>query len=177
MAVRANPCHFTTNKSNTMPIANTDNLVGRLTELDQSTSLFLESLNGNPLKVLIESQEEVLIQHHLLIRRTTKLFFESSDRPLLYCTSVLSKGMLSKREYHLLVEGILPIGILFMQCNDPSSIKKTNITVRKEVNRGIASSLNVESTLIFEKRYDYWVGDRQIGYICEFFNAESLSRV
>ena len=30
---------------------------------------------------------------------------------------------------------------------------------------------------IFEKRYDYWVGDRLIGYISEFFNEESLERV
>jgi hypothetical protein len=71
----------------------------------------------------------------------------------------------------------LPIGILFHQVNNGNCIQKKNITINKEVNPVLAMSLNVKSSIIFKKDYEYWVGDRKVGYICEFFNDESLARV
>jgi len=160
-----------------MAIDNTVNLITRLAELNHSTTLFLESIRGEYLKILLESQDELFIHQNNIIKRVTKLYFDSSDVPLLYCTSYLNKSELTNIEYASLAEGILPIGIVFHRYNDAHSIKKRNVVVSKEINTDIASSLHVSSPLIFQKKYDYWVGDRQIGYICEFFNEESLDRI
>ncbi|HLZ87759.1 MAG TPA: hypothetical protein VKQ52_10975 [Puia sp.] len=160
-----------------MSIDNSVSLMTRLAELKHSTTLFLESIRGEYLKVLLESQAEVWAHSNTIIERVTRLYFDSSDLPVLYCTSHLNKSNLTVQEYTSLAEGLLPLGIVFHRYNHAHSIKKTNVVLSEEINRDIARSLNVTSPLIFQKRYDYWVGDRQIGYICEFFNEESLDRV
>ncbi|GGB14559.1 hypothetical protein [Puia dinghuensis] len=154
----------------------TRSLVHKLVELNSSTTLFLESIRGGRLHVALESQEEVQIQAQWFIKRVVKLFFDSADIPLLYCESLLNKSMLTKGEYVSLVEGMMPIGIVFHHYNHPDMIKKINVQIKEEVNPDLARLLNVSSELIFKKKYDYWVGDREIGYICEFFNEESLRR-
>jgi len=126
--------------------------------------------------VALESQEEVQIQARWFIKRVVKLFFDSSDIPLLYCESLLNKSKLTGGEYVSLAEGMTPIGIVFHNCNHSGLIRKINVQIKEEVNPALARLLNVSSDLIFKKKYDYWVGDREIGHICEFFNEESLGR-
>jgi len=126
--------------------------------------------------VALESQEEVQMQSQCFIKRVVKLFFESSDIPLLYCESLLNKSKLRGDEYLSLVEGITPIGIVFHNYNHSGLIRKINVQIKEEVNPALARLLGVNSDLIFKKKYDYWVGDREIGHISEFFNEESLGR-
>jgi hypothetical protein len=84
--------------------------------------------------------------------------------------------MLTRGEYISLAEGMMPIGLVFHHHNHPGMIKKINVQVKEEVNPDLARLLNVNSEIIVKKKYDYWVGDREIGHICEFFNEESLRR-
>ena len=151
--------------------------MNKLIELDGSTTLFLESLRSEPLKVIVESQAETEGYPDGIINRVVRLFFDSSDTPVLHCTSYLNKSKLTGEEYRSLIEGKLPIGTVFHCYNDADSIIKKNTSITKETNPDVAISLNVRSDLVFRKRYEYWVGDREIGHICEFFNDESLSRV
>ena len=156
---------------------NTLNLIDKLIELNSSTTIFLESLRGEQLKVMVESQTEKDMPTRCTIIRVVKLFFDSSEVPVLYCKSTLNKDKLTREEYQLLMAEELSIGILFHQVNNGNSIQKKNISINKEVNPVLAMSLNVKSSVIFKKDYEYWVGDREVGHICEFFNDESLARV
>ena len=160
-----------------MLIHNTLPLVDKLIALDGSTTLFLESLRGARLKVRIESQIETNASSQLTIVRTVKLFFESAEIPILYCKSFLNKHQLTEEEYRSLMTKEIPIGIVFHRFNDASSITKRNISISKEMNPDLAVLLNVKSSTLFKKKYEYWVGNRGVGYICEFFNEESLARI
>jgi chorismate-pyruvate lyase len=152
-------------------------LVNDLLVLGNSTTFFLESLRGEQLRVMIESQAETVEWAERVIRRAVKLYFQAPEMPVLYCISVLNVDVLTDREYKGLMEKKLPIGRVFNSLNAAGDIRKDNILVRQESNPALAILLNVRSAMILEKRYDYWVGDRFIGYISEFFNEESLKRV
>lgn len=152
-------------------------IISRLMNLEASTTSFLESLGGAPLRLVIESQKEIPDRHETIVKRAVKLFFESSAEPVLFAVSYLYKTNLHENEYKLLRETELQIFKVFERFNDVSLIKKRNIAVTKEVSEELAASLNVASPVIFRKRYDFWVGDREIGSISEFFNEESLMRI
>lgn len=155
----------------------TGNVLTDLLELNDSTTLYLESLCGNRLQLTVESQEELPGHPGPMIKREVKLYFTSPEMPVLYCVSYLNKSKLTDKEYSLLREGSLPIGIIFQCYNDPAAIHKINMSVTRERNPIVAHLLGVGSDLIFNKRYDYRVTDRAIGYICEYFNEESLGRI
>jgi hypothetical protein len=152
-------------------------IVSRLINLEESTTSLLESLRGAPLRLVIESQKEIPDRHEIIIKRTVKLYFESLNVPVLYCVSYLYKSNLHAIEYKLLRETELQIFKVFQRFNDAGLIKKRNISITKEVSDELAASLNVSSPVIFRKRYDFWVGEREIGSISEFFNEESLMRI
>jgi hypothetical protein len=152
-------------------------IVNRLINLEESTTSLLESLRGAPLRLVIESQKEISGPHDIIIKRTVKLFFESSSEPVLFAVSYLNKSNLYVNEYKLLRETELQIFKVFQRFNDASLIKKRNISITKEVSDESAATLNVSSPVIFRKRYDFWVGNREIGTISEFFNEESLMRI
>jgi chorismate-pyruvate lyase len=152
-------------------------MLHKLIELGDSTTLFLESERGDRLRLKVESQVEMELSSRCVIRRIVKLFFDSPDNPLLYCISYIDRDKLSQAEYKSLMEEELPIGIVFHSFNEPDEIRKRNVSITKEVNQDLALSLNVKSNTIFKKKYDYWVGDREIGCINEYFNEESLERV
>jgi len=152
-------------------------LISQLMELRGSTTFFLESVKGSRLKVIIESQDETQIRACRVIKRVVRLYFYSSERPVLYCISYLNKEDLTPEEYMALMDEQLPIGMVFHGFNDPASIEKRNISVSEEEDPELAVLLNVQSPLIFKKQYDYWVAGRNIGSICEYFNEESISRV
>jgi chorismate-pyruvate lyase len=156
---------------------NTAFLVNELISLGDSTTFFLESVKGERLRVMIYSQEETGEGTERVIRRVVKLYFRSPEAPVLYCVSELKVNALTDREYNGLKEGVLPIGRLFISLNAEVDIRKNNIYTRQVSNPAVAALLNVRSPKIFEKRYDYWVGDRMIGYIYEFFNEESFENV
>lgn len=160
-----------------MLIDNTLPLVDKLIALDGSTTFFLESLRGARLMVSIESQTETYSASRQIITRAVKLFFESADTPVLYCESFLNPDQLTSEEYGLLMTKEIPIGIVFHHFNEATSITKRNICINKETNAHLAAFLNVKSSSLFKKKYEYWVGNRRIGYICEFFNEESLARI
>jgi chorismate-pyruvate lyase len=152
-------------------------IVSRLIHLEESTTSLLESLRGAPLRLVIESQKEIQDQQETIIKRTVKLFFESSDEPVLFAVSYLYKSNLHPNEYKLLRETELQIFRVFQRFNDASLIRKRNISITNEVSNEFTATLNVSSPAIFRKRYDFWVGDREIGSISEFFNEESLMRI
>jgi len=160
-----------------MLIDNTLPLVDKLIALDGSTTFFLESLRGARLMVRIESQTETSSSSRQIITRAVKLFFESADVPVLYCKSFLNRDQLTAEEYRSLMTKEIPIGIVFHHFNEAASITKRNICINKETNPKLAAFLNVKSSSLFKKKYEYWVGDRGVGYICEFFNEESLARI
>jgi len=154
-----------------------ETLIGELLRLEDSTTLFLESVKRIKLKVQLESQTETFESGSCIIKRVTRLFFETPQSPVLYCISYLRKNELTETEYRYLVDGNLPIGRLFMQVNDAGEIRKTDISATLEKDADIAERLNVGSDIVHKKMYDYWIGNRKIGHIVEFFNKESLSRV
>lgn len=152
-------------------------IVGRVIGLKDSTTLFLESLSARPLKVIIESQVETKELNEEVLKRTVKLFFDSVSLPVLFCVSELYLKKLKEEEYKWLSETLMPIGKIFHLFNQDAIIKKNNILVVRRQDPLVAKSLNVAFTEITSKKYDYWVGDRKIGTVCEFFNAESLGRI
>lgn len=152
-------------------------LLHKLNEMNDSTTLLLESLRGSSLRLNIESQVETRELEANVIKRTVKLYFESSAAPVMYCVSYLNKNNLKWEEYQSLVEEQLPIGKVLHCYNRAELIRKINISVTRENDENIAEFLNVKSPLVTRKRYDYWVGDREIGSICEFYNEESLERI
>lgn len=151
--------------------------VDQLNQLDDSTTHFLESLRGDTIRLLIISQDETKEFESTVIKRVVKLYFESADRPVLYCVSYLKKDKLSAQEYKSLLEDRMPIGKVFQCLNEGDCIKKTNISVTRGVDKELAACLNVKSPIIVSKKYDYWIGEREVGQICEFFNEESLERI
>jgi hypothetical protein len=160
-----------------MQLVISDTFIEDLLSLKGSTTLFLESAKGLMMSVQLESQSENTEAGRCIIRRATRLFFQSAQQPALYCLSYLLKNELTAMEYHTLKAGVIPIGKLFLQFNDRVEIKKTNISRSLETHADIARLLNVNSDLVYKKEYDYWIGRRRIGQIIEFFNKESLSRL
>lgn len=150
----------------------TDTMARELVELENSTTIFLENYHSALLQVIIRSQEE----DSGVIKRVTLLFFESSGAPVLYCVSYLIRDQLTKEEYYQLTHTTLPIGRIFAMQNMESFIDKRNITTQLTTNEEAAIFLDVQSPLVYEKKYDYYVGQRKIGQIIEVFNEESLIR-
>lgn len=155
----------------------TTDLLDNLIDLKASTTEYLEQCRGMKLKVSIQSQEEQQIGGEPFIRRISKLYFDSVLSPVLYSVSYLVKRNLTAPEYDLLINDEIPMGRLFIAQNGAGAIEKRNIMVSREVDRNVAESLQINSSIFYRKTYDYWVGDREIGKILEFFNEESLERV
>ncbi len=151
-------------------------LVNSLKELKGSTTFFLESLANCRLNVLIESQKITDIGTASFIERIVRLYFDNPQKPLLYCVSYLKKDALTNDEFKALFEGGRPIGEIFHSLNKNQTIEKRNASIQPEEAREIASLLNVKSSTVIKKQYDYWVAGRNLGYICEYFNEESISR-
>lgn len=77
---------------------NTAFLVNELIALGGSTTFFLESVKGEPLRVVVQSQEETGEEVERVIRRVVKLYFRSPGAPVLYCISELKVNMLTDRD-------------------------------------------------------------------------------
>jgi chorismate-pyruvate lyase len=152
-------------------------IINKIINLEDSTTLLLESLSSKPLKVLVKSQVEINDDNGKLMKRTVKLFFESSAMPVLFCVSDLYLENLKAEEYRLLMETLIPIGKIFHLFNNGEAIKKMNIRITKKMDNGMAEQLNVKLPEIICKQYDYCIGERKVGSISEFFNEESLIRV
>ena len=153
-------------------------LLGNLIELKESTTEYLEQCRGMKLKVSIEFQEEQSVSGKNIIKRVSKLYFDSVTRPVLYSVSYLIRENLTHDEFNLLVNDEIPMGRLFISQNSAEIIEKRNMAVSKEdVERDIAEALHSSSLQLYRKSYDYWVGNREIGKILEFFNEESLQRI
>jgi hypothetical protein len=152
-------------------------IISRVISLKDSTTLLLESLSARPLKVMLESQVETKDPNEEIIKRTVKLFFDSVSMPVLFCVSELHRKKLKAEEYKWLNETLMPIGKIFGFFNPEVLIKKNNILITRHHDPAIAALLNVKFQEITCKKYDYWVGDRKIGAISEFFNEESLDRI
>lgn len=149
-----------------------NDLAERLIELQNSTTVFLESFGKTNLKAQINDQSE----ENSIIRRNTLLFFDSPESPILYCISYLKRDHLSEMEYELLTKTNIPIGKIFIDQNKDKKIAKKNITIASTFNVAAARLLNVRSSFLYEKKYDFYIEQRNIGRIMEFFNEESLTR-
>ena len=154
-----------------------EGIIRELTGLEGSTTVYLEGLRGDRLRVLVDSQECFQTTTGTVIRRISRLFFVSPDTPLLYCISEFNKNELLQEECCLLSQEDIPVGKAFMLVNDPLSITKADINVRAVSDPQIAGHLNVLSPRLFRKEYRYVVGGRSVGRIVEFFNEESLMRI
>ncbi len=164
-------------EENDMLIANptlriTD-LTTTLISLESSTTLYLERVKNKKLKVWIETQEQAMD----VIQRATRLYFSSSELPSLYCISHLEAAMLSPEERCLILHSEMPLGLIFLQNNPPAIIRKKNLETVEEDNADVARRLQIDSSLLYRKSYEYWIGDRNIGTIIEFFNEETLQRI
>jgi chorismate-pyruvate lyase len=150
--------------------------IEKLIDLEDSTTFFLEHIKGQPVKVFVESQNEIIEENTLVLRRIARLYFESFNNPVVVASSSLQKEKLTPKEYKLLTKKEMPIGRIFKLLNMQKPIVKKNISNSIVNSLEMASILNVMSMDVIEKKYDYWVGDRHMGTIHEFFNWESLSR-
>lgn len=152
-------------------------LIDSLLKLEDSTTYFLESLHGKALELEIDSQSEEFTGPQCIIKRVVKLYFLTAILPTLYCESHIHKNALTNEEYRLLVTSEIPIGKLFKTLNNSDAIQKKNITVTADRSPNITTIMNVAPGMLWKKQYDYWVGDRHIGLIKEYFNEESLTRL
>ncbi|MBW8683052.1 tail fiber domain-containing protein [Chitinophaga rhizophila] len=151
-------------------------LIDSLKKLEDSTTYFLEALQGKTLELVIDSQSEEQSGYACMIKRVVKLHFQGGAHPMLYCESNLYKSALTPQEYDLLTNSLTPIGKVFTQLNDGTVITKKNITVTTGNDGRIAAIMNVNGGMFWKKEYEYWVGSRHIGFIIEYFSEESLKR-
>ncbi|MCG8323466.1 MAG: condensation domain-containing protein, partial [Cytophagales bacterium] len=149
---------------------NKNTLIDNFVKLKNSTTEYLEAFNNATLQVEIKSQFE----NHGEIRRTSVLYIASPKIPSLYCLSYINRDCLTRTEYQLLTQTNTPIGKIFNK-NNSTGISKKSITITEICDENISKILNVKSTLLFKKEYEFWVDNLKIGNIIEFFNAESLS--
>lgn len=152
-------------------------LIKDILELEGSTTFLLEFVFGAKLRVDIVSQYEKEMLESLYIERVTRLYFEVPEFPLLYCTSYFDTQKLKNEEQSMLLNSNQPIGKLFLALNPGVYIKKMNRRVEHITGSELLSKLNVQSPNIFKKTYDYWVGERKVGFIEETFSEESFNRV
>ncbi|MEH6309112.1 hypothetical protein RYH73_25905 [Olivibacter sp. CPCC 100613] len=148
-----------------------------LAELTLSTTFFLEKLSGKNLHVCTLSQTEELMGGEIWLLREVVLFFSQQENPVLYCISKLRKSKLTDRAYLDLIEGKTPIGKIFYLLNGQDSIQKKMVKVNKISNEHIQQKLNCFNSPIFEKKYEYWIGNNKLGVIEEYYGLETLSRI
>ena len=141
-----------------------------LTDLTRSTTLYIESLRGEKLEVEIESQAEMPVNGNHVINRVSKLFFRSIGRPCLYCISHINKEQLTNEEYGLINVQQLPLGKLFVQSAGEKTFRKKNILIVEAEYAMVAQILQLNSALLYKKKYELYVGPRRVGIIEEFFN-------
>lgn len=150
-----------------------DTLVNKLINLKSSTTKFLEAITKNSL------QAEVIFQLEdaNMISRSVVLFFDDPEKPVLYSESKLNRKNLTSYEYHLLTTSSKPLGRIFTTLNITKSITKANVEISTIIETNAFRKLNIESTYIYKKKYDFLVAERNIGQITEYFNEESLARL
>ena len=152
-------------------------LVSALKDLIESTSQFIELHGKSMLRLRVESQSEEWRCEREIIKRVTLLYLDSPEKPVLFCVSQLDKQQLTSSEYQMILAQNLPIGKVFGSLNRPENIKKTNLSCSLESDDTIASQLHVNSSLLYRKKYEYWVSERHVGQIIEVFNEESIARI
>ena len=151
--------------------------VDQLIELDGSTTYFLERLRNEKLNISLEHQAEQQRQNKTAIVRTVKLYFDSTEYPILYCESELIKEHMSPLEYQQISEALLPIGKVF-SLNVSQTVLKKNFYISKGHFEGVHAQLNISVfEKVYLKRYGLWQGPRQIARISEFFSEQTLARV
>jgi len=150
-----------------------DTTITKMLDLKLSTTKFLESIANDILKVKINHQFE----KDLAIERDTFLFFKNYDNPVIWSVSILDRSCLTDIEYHLLMNSDLPIGRIFNDVKSETYLNKSNIDIVMGEHEIASSRLNINSSIVFEKKYDLIVANRKIGVITEFFNEESLARL
>ncbi|UII27575.1 fatty acid--CoA ligase family protein [Fulvivirga maritima] len=145
--------------------------------LKTSTTFFLEKVKGLKMHSKILFQEEVYDEEgRVHVERIVSLYFERPDQPVLYCKSVLFRDQLTDREYDDIINKAIPIGRIFHKYNRMEEIGKTDFSIIQSTSSEIATSLNVENNSFYQKRYQYWVSNRKVGIITEYFNDLSLMR-
>jgi len=149
-------------------------IVSEILSLEESTTFFLEHLRNDALLVQIKSQSEISSPAGLIIKRSVILYFERLHSPALYSVSFLYKNLLTENELKLLENTNTPIGRIFNPNDQPSVIFKKNIRSGSIRCLEISEMLKVRTDLLWTKTYDFWVGTRNIGNICEYFNYQSL---
>ncbi|TRX60210.1 hypothetical protein FNH22_09180 [Fulvivirga sp. M361] len=152
-------------------------LIDKFLELQSSTTFFLEETCGGKIHSSIQLQYETQQSGSTLINRAVKLYFNSPAMPILFCKSFLVKEKMTPQEYNAIAFDELPIGRIFHAYNPTESIMKQHFRTEKYSSNSIAKELNVSSNKIYDKQYDYWVDNRKIGVIHEYFNEESLGRI
>lgn len=153
---------------------NRSDIVKDIIALQGSTTLFMESLARDTLKVKVNSQREIKIGKEKVIERSVNLYFDSEHLPVLYCVSHIFKDRLLNTELEGLNSLIVPIGKIFNAEN--VCIEKSGIVISQLSDHQFVNTLNVKPSVIFKKEYEYNADSRYIGKISEYFNEESLLR-
>lgn len=151
-------------------------LIKDLLDLEGSTTYLLEFVFGSKLKVDVISQYEKRMLQSVYLERAVRLYFHSAESPQMYCVSYFDVKKLKQEEKTLLMENKLPVGKLFLQLNPGEYIKKTNLKVGYLQDAYLIPELEVSDSPIYRKTYDYWIGERKVGFIEENFSKESFNR-
>lgn len=160
--------------SENSPEVNGERLLESLINLQGSTTCFLEFVRKETLKVQIVSQTETVDGGAKILDRVILLYFTTPQRPLLYCKSRLCIDLLSNDEYDMLRFKKMPMGKIFDSSG--AVITKKNITIARVVDSDACRYL-FSNHGVYQKKYDYIIGGRNIGPVLEFFSAESLIRI
>jgi len=152
-------------------------MINEICTLKGSTTEFLQKVSGKELKVEVVCQELTTDKEGSILTRIARLYFNSPEEPVLYCVSRLKKENITSEEWKLIMEGNLPIGKVFASEAESAGVEKRNIQVSSEINPGVAASLNSNVPAITKKQYEYYLHNREIGTIIEYFSYESLDSI
>ncbi len=153
------------------------NLVEQILCLEGSTTFFLETLANKKLQVHIVSQSEVCINNNMVIKRVVKLYFEQPELPIFYCQSYIEKDVLTNAEYNGLMSECIPIGKIFSDNESAGTISKKIISACKLFNSSISSELQIAGGRIYGKKFQFYINERYIGVIEEYFHEDTLLRL
>jgi chorismate-pyruvate lyase len=152
------------------------NLVEQILCLEGSTTFFLETLANKKLQVHVVSQSEHCINGNIVIKRAVKLYFDHPELPIFYCLSYIEKDVLTNAEYDGLMSERIPIGKIFSDEGQPDIINKKNVSVAKILDGSISSELQISGEEIYSKIFQFYVNNRYIGIIEEYFHEDTLQR-
>lgn len=138
---------------------------------ESSTTKLFEEVSGKKLNVKVVYQREIVENDHSQLVRTSALSMGGSNKIVIYSIASFVRDLISAEQFDQLKEGCIPIGKIF----GVDTISKDNIYVEIIKSARFAKKLNVQSNMVYSKKYDFLADGKRIGVVKEIFNEESLS--